>query len=582
MTRALLRALAVAIGIAAVVDPAITIFGAARARLAIVAQGSAAQGAERVRAQLVQRLGTSYEIVPHVTSDAAAAIVVGDRYPDSDVVFSGTVVTVTVGADPSSGIRIVRVDTPRAVPAATAIRVGVEVDGQGVSGRTTDVTVRIAGLEVGRASHRWAGDRERWRGAIDAVPLGEPPFLLQVALEKPGTTVNPDEAVDTLVDVRRDPLRVEFYDPRLSWASTFVRRALESDPRFHVETLSFSSREVAVRTRDAVPLNDRRLDAFDAVIVGGLDRLSAADMGSLDRYMRERGGSVVLVPDARPAAGALRRLLPIGLAERLLERPATLVSASLASIEASELLALRDLPPGSEAVANMPGSEAATIVASMPRGEGRLLVSGAMDAWRFRGAADRSERRTAGGAFDRFWQATVAGLALATPPPIDVAVVPPVLRQNDRADVIVRVRSRAPGGVSASIGANQPIRLRPEPEAGVFRGTWTAGEAPARLTIDVRAYGGQAEPVSRTVLVRSDARHATPEVVPPLSMLAASHRGIDVTADRLDDAERFIRNAVSSPHTRAVHHPMRSAWWFAPFAACLSAEWWLRRRRGLR
>jgi len=582
MTRALLRALAVAIGIAAVVDPAITMSGAARTRLAIVAQGSAAHAAERVRARLVQRLGTSYEIVPHVTSDAAAAIVVGDRYPDSDVVFSGTVVTVTVGADPSPGIRIVRVDTPRAVPAATAIRVGVEVDGQGVSGRTTDVTVRIAGLEVGRASHRWAGDRERWRGAIDAVPFGEPPFLLQVALEKPGTTVNPDEAVDTLVDVRRDPLRVEFYDPRLSWASTFVRRALESDPRFHVETLSFSSREVAVRTRDAVPLNDRRLDAFDAVIVGGLDRLSAADMGSLDRYMRERGGSVVLVPDARPAAGSLRRLLPIGLAERLLERPATLVSASLASIEASELLALRDLPPGSEAVANMSGSEAATIVASMPRGEGRLLVSGAMDAWRFRGAADRSERRTAGGAFDRFWQATVAGLALATPPPIDVAVVPPVLRQNDRADVIVRVRSRAPGGVSASIGANQPIRLRPEPEAGVFRGTWTAGGAPARLTIDVRADGGQAEPVSRTVLVRSDARQATPEVVPALSMLAASHHGIDVTADRLDDAERFIRNAVSSPHTRAVHHPMRSAWWFAPFAACLSAEWWLRRRRGLR
>jgi len=102
------------------------------------------------------------------------------------------------------------------------------------------------------------------------------------------------------------------------------------------------------------------------------------------------------------------------------------------------------------------------------------------------------------------------------------------------------------------------------------------------LTIDVRADGGRAGPVSRTVLVRSDARRATPEVVPALSMLAASHHGIDVTADRLDDAERFIRKAVSSPHTSAVRHPMRSAWWFAPFAACLSAEWWLRRRRGLR
>jgi hypothetical protein len=148
--------------------------------------------------------------------------------------------------------------------------------------------------------------------------------------------------------------------------------------------------------------------------------------------------------------------------------------------------------------------------------------------------------------------------------------------------VIVRVRSRASAGVSASIGTHQPIRLRPEAEAGVFRGTWTAGGAPARLTIDVRAAEGRAEPVSRTVLVRSDARHATPDVVPALSMLAASHHGIDAKPDRLADVERFIRRTVASPRTSAARHPMRSAWWFVPFAACLSAEWWLRRRRGLR
>jgi hypothetical protein len=29
-------------------------------------------------------------------------------------------------------------------------------------------------------------------------------------------------------------------------------------------------------------------------------------------------------------------------------------------------------------------------------------------------------------------------------------------------------------------------------------------------------------------------------------------------------------------------HPMRSWWWAVPFIACLSGEWWLRRRAGLR
>jgi len=29
-------------------------------------------------------------------------------------------------------------------------------------------------------------------------------------------------------------------------------------------------------------------------------------------------------------------------------------------------------------------------------------------------------------------------------------------------------------------------------------------------------------------------------------------------------------------------HPWRSPWWMIPFATCLTLEWWLRRRDGLR
>ena len=43
---------------------------------------------------------------------------------------------------------------------------------------------------------------------------------------------------------------------------------------------------------------------------------------------------------------------------------------------------------------------------------------------------------------------------------------------------------------------------------------------------------------------------------------------------------RAIRPAVSPTVTTV--YPMRTWWWLLPFAGALSAEWWLRRRAGLR
>jgi hypothetical protein len=54
-----------------------------------------------------------------------------------------------------------------------------------------------------------------------------------------------------------------------------------------------------------------------------------------------------------------------------------------------------------------------------------------------------------------------------------------------------------------------------------------------------------------------------------------------VTPEHLADLERFLRETVAAPRAELVHHPMRSTWWIVPFVVCLSAEWWLRRRRGL-
>jgi hypothetical protein len=68
----------------------------------------------------------------------------------------------------------------------------------------------------------------------------------------------------------------------------------------------------------------------------------------------------------------------------------------------------------------------------------------------------------------------------------------------------------------------------------------------------------------------------------PLALLSASRGGIDVDARRWPQLADFLRAHAPRPIVRDARHPMRSAWWIAPFAFCLSAEWWLRRRAGLR
>jgi hypothetical protein len=582
----LLRLAAWAIAIGGAIDPAFALSGASRARLAVVVPQPSSAAASAARDRVARDLSASYDIVPYLVTDAAAAIVIGDRYPDEAVPDAMLVATVSASDAWAPGVRIVGIDAPSTVPAATLIHLDVEVEASLVSGQTTDVTASIAGLETARVSHRWTADRERWHASIDAVPVGDPPYEVRIRL-MPDTTDPPSvvsgfsrarTVADVVVDVRRTPLRVEFYDPRPSWATTFLRRALEADPRFQVATLSVTSRGVFAQTGGAVPPGDPRLDAFDVVMLGGLDRLSAAEASALDRYMRTRGGAVVAVPDQRLDAGPAHDLVSGGLlTERLLEQPATLtVTPPAASLRASELLVMRVVAPGSEVIARVPDADPAKalpVIVSAPRGRGRLLLAGAMDAWRFR-AADNA-------AFDRFWQSTIAGLALAVAPPIAIGIEPPLLQPGEPGALIVRVQPRDTTAVSASIDGDQPIRLLPDSEPGVYRGRFVAKPTPGLSTVEVRAVAAQPLSASHRFVVSAGAVRLPPRGA-PLAMLASSHRGIDVSPDRLAELERFVRGSVTAPRTRHPRHPMRSAWWMLPFAAFLSGEWWIRRRRGLR
>jgi hypothetical protein len=82
----------------------------------------------------------------------------------------------------------------------------------------------------------------------------------------------------------------------------------------------------------------------------------------------------------------------------------------------------------------------------------------------------------------------------------------------------------------------------------------------------------------------SVAERATAGVEETLAQLERTVResgGVVATVGRERDVATAVGSTTALSSVVSVH-PMRAAWWMLPFAACLTAEWWLRRREGLR
>ncbi len=523
MTRLLLRSVALAIAIAAFVDPPLGLTAREGPRIAITLQRPDDARSVGVRDRLVRDLRSDFDVVSGPDRDAPAAIVIGDRYPERPARFPQRTSTVTIDAiHREAAAHIAAVRAPRAVPRGTRIQLEVDLHAIGVDRSTSVVTVSAGAvgrpdIEVARASHTWAAGAEHVSLRLDAMPLDLPPWHLRVRLAEAGrpSTV---ETSDVLVE-EASPLRVLFYEPRPSWMATFVRRALERDERFVVSGLDYPSRGIRISSGEMASLDDSTLRQFTAVIVGGLDRLTVADRDLLDRFARERGGSLVLLPDARPGSGPASEWMPsAGTHEVLLERPAVL-----------------------------------SVVAPL---------------------------------FDRFWQSAIAGVALATPAPIEVEITPAIARPGETTRLVARVHRVAfaatgPMQVSARLDTGEPLRLWPEAGVDVFSGSFVpSSTAPQRVT--VTASMGEARVAIGSAFVTIDPAARRAEPIVPLAMLAASRGGIDVPPERLADLESYLRREVTASRVQSATHPMRSGWWMLPFAACLGGEWWLRRKRGLR
>ena len=587
--RRFLRGAAIAIAVAGVVDPAIARRAAAPRAVDILMpresdpdHGYAVRVRERVAAALDGRAVLDGGHAPD------ALIAIGPAVPPD--VPGVPLFTVPLVATPSLSIH--RAHAPAGLHGQSA-PVAVTLRGIGLAGRTTSVVLSRSGTAVDRITHHWKADDERFETRLGFVPAA--PGLHRVRVRASTSGLDDPAIADVAVVIRDRRLRVLAYEPRPSWPLAFVRRSLEVDPLFDVVATVRTTTRSATRGAGAPPsLSALQADRFDAILAGAPEALTDADARALDTFVSRRGGTLILLPDRPFTEPLLRRFGLPAFDEVVLERPLT-VQPPGPLLRASELLLPRPAGNGFETVRVVRhGDRDRAVMISVLRGEGRVIVSGALDAWRYRADPDAS--------FDRFWRGLVADAAAAAPPRLAVTIQPAIARPGDDLTVSVTLRPseltaergvievpaveaelhatggnvrKDPGILGPSDPRTLGIRLWPDVTAGVYTARLRAPRA-GEYALSVRAASTSAD---APLLVADDVVHPASAGSRAATWAAVTSGGAVVTD--VEDLARRI-TALDASESERRTRPMRSPWWIVPFAGLLCAEWALRRHGGER
>jgi hypothetical protein len=582
--RLVLRSAAVSIAVAAVVDPSVQSARPVRADVAVLDGGDA-----ELTARVAARLDDVVHVIRGPHAGAAATIVAGTALPEAARRLAVPGFAVVPASD--APVRLAAIRAPRRASVRAAVPIEVELTTSGDVG-DVGVALEYAGVTLDRVV-AGEGDGITRTAALSYLPLESGPAVLRVhARSADGRAAT---SADVVVEIEDRVWRVLFFDSRPSWSSTFIRKAIGQDGRFEVTTRVITSRDVSLDIGEAPGSLDRleALRAFDVIVAGAPEVLTTGEVAALERFARRRGGTVVLPLEAR-ASGPLERLWGTGRWDELTS-PARLsvapVRPGAAALAATELAWPALLPPSGVALATFDAGDGraapAPVVWQAPLGAGEVVVSGALDGWRFRTAS------TSG--FDAFWRATLADAAARALRPVDITPAAALVRPGARTPVRVLLRDAAldpdAGAGAASrdvtasvaavlvdVDAERRIRLWPEGPAGYLRGEFEAPLEPGVYGIVVSSGGDE----GRASIVVADAvADEAPADRAWLAAWATSRGGAVFAESGLDDMVRAVERTVAGPWREETWHPMRSAWWLAPFVLALGVEWWWRRRHGL-
>jgi hypothetical protein len=569
-----MRGVALAIAAAAVIDPIVSSNRTTKPVVLVTAADSGRD--DRLADEVSKALDGAFTVARKPIAGASAAVVVGGVLPRDDAELPALSFVIVSNED-EPRVDVDHVDIPSTATLDGRVPIRVKVATRGASGRSLNVALRVGGAVVDRVTRRLNGD-SALTIPMSFVPSALGPVVIRVSASVDGA--DSPALADAAVDVVDATRAVLFYDPRPSWMSTFVRRTVERDPRFTVSSRTLTSRGVGADAgRPPSTLQDwARLASFDAVVIGAPQLLSAADVAGVEAFMRRRGGSVIfLLDDAAP--GPYERLTRASGWSSSRGTPAafSLAGSDSASIRASEIVAPAALPFASTPIAG----SGKPVVWETPVGAGRLIVSGAVDAWRFR---DRSAS-----SFDRFWRMVIADAATSAPQRLIVEPAVAVVAPGESLDMRATIRdlaldstavrgSSTRASIAATIGRETQVRMWPEGTVGRFRANVRVPRQPGLYHLAVASEGHTAEV---PVIVLAGARTVSPAPRALLSAWASAHGGRLFQSSDIGALPAALGAAIRPTSGRTTWHPFRSAWWIVPFVLSLSLEWWLRRRQGL-
>lgn len=575
--RVVARLLALVIAGAAVIDPAIPFTRPVRPLVSVIAaEPSDSAAAARVR----RALRADFDVLDAAFAGADASVLVGRRLP-RDVELAGR--PVFAALPPPHGIRIESFELPRTAQVDAVVPVNAALLVAGPPGRTVVVSLMAGPLEVDRLELQASPETGRLAVRLAWIPPDTGATRLRIVARSGEDAA----AADAVIDVRDARTAVLFHDARPSWLSTFVRRSIERDPRFIVTSRTITSPGISTDAgRPPAGITDPgALASFDVIVIGAPESLAEREIDGLESWMRRTGGSALLLLD-RPVEGAWQRLVGAAPWEMVTVDAGIVVHGPADSLRATELYSPVRLVPAARTVARVDATDdgrARPILWTAPVGAGRLMVSGALDAWRYRDPATSN--------FDVFWRTRIAELGAAASPNLVVRVPDSVVPPDARTEVEVVVRDAAladlTGGdtvrttIAATIDSpagEVPVHLWPAGEPGRFRGVVRAPNEPGDYRVRVTNGDAQARAL---IAVESSPAHASPDEADLVAAWTRAHGGRIFEAEEVDRLAGSLLDTLQPTSRRVPWHPMRSAWWIVPFTLALGLEWWLRRRRGL-
>ena len=542
------RVLAILITLLGVLDPIIVSQRATKADLAVVTAGPADSALAR---KVIERFHNRYNVVRGPFANAAATITVGNVTPNE---VRGLLFAVRDTTRPT----IARFDVP--TTATTESRLTIPISANGT------VDLRANGVILDRTN---VIPSDAMDLHLSVTPTSTGPLLLQATVHR-GSDSTTALALTNIVD---RPHAVLFFDRRPSWMSTFVRRALEQDRRFAVASRVVTSKGVSTDAGQppSTLADPALLELYDVIVVGAPTTLTAADEAGLETFLRKRGGAVVLLYDEVPTPGIHDRLtgttrwIPTTLRAATPATPSPATRSPTPELLFTEAAWPAALPASADTrVTARVANADRPLIWTSGLGRGQVIVSGALDSWKFR---DKSTSN-----FDEFWRATISRAAREAPDAITIEATPNVARPGEPLTIRVTLRDTI-AKPTATLDSTK-LDLWP---------THTPGEYTARIriptvgdhTLRATADGATAD---APIAVRQNASRATPDQWNTLEMLARASGG---TAGSIDEVERAIRRSVVGEKRLERWWPMRSGWWIIPFAGLLGLEWLVRRRRGL-